>query len=96
MISLSWLSCPPRRRKLAEFVADHFLGHVDRNMLMAVVDAERQPDELRQDGGAAAPDLDDFGTSRAARGIRLLQQIAIDEWAFPDRPSHDQPFFLLL
>ena len=32
----------------------------DRNVLVAVVDAEGQADELRQDGRAAAPDLDDF------------------------------------
>src|ERR1700754_1995252 len=37
------------RRELAELVADHFLGHQHRNVLVAVVDAERQPDELRQE-----------------------------------------------
>ena len=37
----------------------------DRNVLLAVVDAERQPDELRQDGRAPAPDPDHFVTPDA-------------------------------
>src|SRR6478609_3416500 len=41
--------CGPRRRELAEFVADHVLGDQHRNMLMAVMHAEGEPDELRQD-----------------------------------------------
>src|SRR5919112_2347643 len=64
-----------RRRELAELVADHLLGHVDRDVLVAVVDAERQPDELRQDGGAAAPDLGHLVAARRARGICPLHQI---------------------
>ncbi len=42
-----------RRRELAELVADHVLGDEHRNVLVAVVDAERQADELRQDRRAA-------------------------------------------
>ena len=36
------------RRELAELVANHFLVDRDRHVLLAVVDAERQADELRQ------------------------------------------------
>src|SRR5688572_25447068 len=50
----------PGRRELAELVTDHVLADVDRNMLLAVVDAESQADELRQDRRAPAPDLDHF------------------------------------
>src|SRR5829696_718841 len=57
-----------RRREFSELVANHLLGDVDRDVLLAVVDAEGQPDELRQDGGAAAPDLDHLVARRAARG----------------------------
>src|SRR5258708_2547212 len=46
------------RRELAEFVADHFLGDDHRDVLLAVVDAEGQPDELRQDGRTPRPDAD--------------------------------------
>src|SRR5262249_46362029 len=76
------------QRKLAELVADHFLGHQHRNVLVAVVDAKRQPDELRQDGRAPAPDLDHIMPARRARGLRLLEQIAVDERAFPYRARH--------
>src|SRR5688572_21388603 len=55
-----------RRRELAELVADHLLGHVDRDMLVAVVNAEGEAHELRQDGGAAAPHLDHLVAARAA------------------------------
>src|SRR6266850_4991418 len=85
-----------RRRELAEFVADHFLAHLHRNVLVAVVDAERQSDELRQDGRAPAPDPDHLVAARRARGFRLLQQIAVDEWTLPNRTRHDAwPLFLL-
>src|SRR5690606_33364035 len=74
-----------RRRELAELVADHLLRNLHRNVLLAVIDAEGQADELRQNGRAAAPDLDDLVPSRPAGLLRLLQQIAVDEWTFPDR-----------
>src|ERR1700688_4851192 len=38
------------RRELAEFVADHFLGDDHRDVLLAVVDAEGEAHELREDG----------------------------------------------
>src|SRR5208282_5055625 len=47
------------RREFAELVADHLLGDRHRHMLVAVVDAEGEADELRQDGRTPAPDLDD-------------------------------------
>src|SRR5512144_2392034 len=53
----------PARRELAKLVADHFLGHQHRDVLLAVVDAEVKSDELRQDGRAAAPDLDHLVTT---------------------------------
>src|ERR1700684_538189 len=37
-----------RRRELAELVADHLFRYHHRNVLLPVVDPERQPDELRQ------------------------------------------------
>src|SRR5579863_8533541 len=36
-----------RRREFPEFVADHFLVDHYRDVLLTVIDAERQPDELR-------------------------------------------------
>ena len=34
------------QRELAEFVTDHIFGNKDRNMLLAIVDRDRQTDEL--------------------------------------------------
>src|SRR6201994_4801886 len=72
------------RRELSELVTHHFLVDRHRHMLLAVVDTEGQADELRQDGGATAPDLDDVVTAGRARGICLLEQRTLDERAFPD------------
>src|SRR5215831_14490102 len=72
------------RRELAELVADHLLGDQHRNVLLAVIDAEGQPDELRQDRRAAAPYPDHLVAARGARVFRLLEQITVDERPFPD------------
>src|SRR5438876_1640857 len=61
-----------RRRKLAELVADHVLGDQHRDELVAVVDAERQADELREDRRAPRPCLDDLVAPGSARLLRLL------------------------
>src|SRR5258705_1065864 len=73
-----------RRRELAELVADHLLGDQHGNVLLPVVDAERQPDEVRQDGRAAAPDPDHLVPAGGARRFCLLEPIAVNEWALPD------------
>src|SRR6266567_2536362 len=49
-----------RRRELAELVPHHVLGHLHRQEFVTVVDAEHEAHELRQDGRAARPDLDDL------------------------------------
>src|SRR5690606_20189406 len=77
-----------RRRELAELVAHHLLGNRNRHEGLAVVYLEGETDELRQDGRAARPGLDWRRTRGARRGFRLLQQIAIDERAFPDGAGH--------
>src|SRR5271165_1427461 len=76
------------RRKLAELVADHLLGHHHRDVLVAVVDAEGQPDELRQDRRTTAPGLDHVMPARRTRGLCLLEQITVDERTFPHRTRH--------
>src|SRR4051794_17991885 len=74
----------PGRRELAELVTDHFLVDRHRHVLLAVVDAEHEAHELRQDRRAAAPDLDHVMTAGRTRGIRLLEQRTFNERAFPD------------
>src|SRR5215208_2594284 len=77
-----------RRRELAKLVSNHFLGDAHRDVLLTVVDAEGQADELRQDRRTPAPHLDDFVPAGRTRGIRLLQQVAINERAFPYGTRH--------
>src|SRR4051794_33780180 len=84
------------RRELAELVADHVLGHQHRHELVAVVDAEGEADELREDGRAPGPRLDDLVAAAAARLFRLLEEVAVDERALPDRTCHVWPPLLLL
>src|SRR4029079_9427373 len=76
------------RRELAELVTDHLLGDVHRDEFPAVVDAERQADELRQDRAAPRPGLDHFAAHAAARLLGLLDQAAFDEGALPDGTCH--------
>src|ERR1700677_125884 len=76
------------RREFAELVSDHLLGHEHRNVLVPVVDAERQTHELRQNCRTPAPNLDDLGTSGPACKAGRLEQITVDERTLPDRSRH--------
>ena len=62
------------RRKLAELVANHVLGDVDRHMLAAVMDGEGVTDELGEDGGGAAPGLDDALLTGLVHRFNFLHQ----------------------
>src|ERR1700681_4839866 len=84
-----------RRRELAELVADHLLRHHHRNVLLPIVDTEGQPDELRQYRRPPAPYLDHFVPARRTRLLGLLEQIAVDEWALPNRSHHDASLLFL-
>src|SRR5262245_62199266 len=57
--------------ELAKLVADHFLGHQHWNVLLAVVDAEVESNELRQDGRATDQDLVHIVQTERTRGLRL-------------------------
>src|SRR5262249_61197908 len=74
----------PSRREFTELVTDHFFVHEHRNVLLAIIDAETQPDELRQNGRTPTPYLDHFVSARGASGLCLAQQIAVDKRAFPN------------
>src|SRR6266700_6556316 len=78
----------PRRRELAELVADHLFGDQHRNVFLSVVDPERQADELRQYGRTPAPHLDDLVAAGRARRLRLLEQVPVHEGTFPNRTRH--------
>src|SRR4051812_46299580 len=78
----------PRRRELAELVPDHLLRDVDGDVLLTVVDPEGEAHELRQDRRAPAPDLDHLAAAGAARGLGLLEEVAVDERTLPNRTRH--------
>src|SRR5713101_150434 len=86
----------PRRREFAELVADHVLGDQHRNEFVAVIDAERQADELREDRRAPRPRLDDLVAPGSARLLRLFQEVAVDERPLPYRACHLRSPLLLV
>jgi hypothetical protein len=64
-------------------------------MLAAIVDAEGEADELRQDGRTARPDLDDLVAARLAGFFGLLEDVRVDKRTFPTERLMDyRPFFL--
>src|SRR5512135_519824 len=72
------------QRELAELVPDHVLGHIDRNVLLAVVHGDRQADEFRRDRRAARPGLDRLLVVDGARGVDVPHQMVVDERALLD------------
>src|SRR3546814_19526734 len=67
-----------RRRELAQLMADHFLIDEDGDELAAVVDVERQPNELRQDRRPARPGLDRYAGTCVLCRLRLLQTASLE------------------
>src|SRR5688572_990982 len=82
------------RSELAQLHADHVLVDGHRHELAAVIDVERQPDELRQHGGATRPGLDRGAATGLLRRLCLLQQRQLDERTFPDGAGHLLPLLL--
>src|SRR5579885_3205548 len=71
----------PRGRELAQLVPDHVLGDVDRHVLLAVVDRERQDDHLWHHGRGARPGLDHTLLAAARDRVDLLDQALVDVWS---------------
>src|SRR5258708_24324800 len=74
--------------ELAELVADHGLGHEDRHVLAPVVHRQGVADELREDGGAARPGLDDLLLARLVELEDLVQQPRLAVRALLGRTAH--------
>src|SRR5579871_3626381 len=72
----------PRHRELTQLVTHHVLGDEYGDVLLAVVDGNREADEVGDHRGPARPRLDRLLVVGGARGIHLLQQVVIDERAF--------------
>src|SRR5712691_5459866 len=85
-----------RQRELAELVSDHVLGDVYGDVLLAVMDGDRQPDEIREDGRAPRPRLDRALLVGGARRADLFHQVVVHEWTLLDRASHGLALVSLL
>src|SRR5690606_16240507 len=81
-------------RELAQFVADHGLGHEHRNVLAAVVDGNRVTQHGRDDHRPAGPGLDDVLGTGFVLTDHLAKQVLIDEGALLKTAWH-LPLLLL-
>src|SRR3954452_9115848 len=64
--------------ELAEAMADHVLGHVDRDVLLAVVDGDRVADEVREDDAVARPRLEHALLALAVHCLDTPEQACLD------------------
>src|SRR5436190_18491786 len=78
----------PRRRELAEFVADHLLADEDGHVLAAVVDRDRVPDHLREDRRRPRPGADHLLAAGLVHPGDAAHQPLLDERALFARPRH--------
>ena len=79
----------PRRRKLAESMPDHVLGHEDRDEELPVVHVEGEPHELRRDHRAPRPGADHLlRAGLSAAPVDLALQARVDERALLQRARH--------
>src|SRR5262245_31083409 len=72
------------RSELTEAVADHVLGHVDRDVLLAVVDGNGVADERREDHRRARPGLDDLLLVALVHLLDPAEEAGLDERPFLD------------
>jgi hypothetical protein len=86
----------PGRREFAELVADHVFRHQHRNVLVAVVDAERQADELRQMVERRLQVLMALVAAALANLLSLLEKIAVNKRAFPVNEPFDLTSYYFL
>src|ERR1043165_8161881 len=77
-----------REREFTQLVADHVLGHVDRDEFLAVVDGKRVAHELRRNSRAPRPRLEDLLLAAPVEFLDPSHQPLIDEWALLQRTSH--------
>src|SRR4051812_23918859 len=77
--------------ELAEAMADHVLGHVDRDVLLAVVDRDGVADERRKDHRRARPRLHDLALIAPVHLLDPPLEAELDERALLDGTGHLRP-----
>ena len=70
------------RRKFAELVPNHVLGHIDRDVLPPVVNEEGMAYEIGRDHGSARPCLDGLFLPGFGHLVDLVEQFLIYEGSF--------------
>src|SRR5262245_22388128 len=78
----------PRRGKFAQLVADHVFLHEHTQELVAVVNLERVPDELRNDRARPSPGLDGLLGAVLVQLAHLAEELLIHERAFFGASAH--------
>ena len=73
----------PGRSEFTKLVADHVFVDSNRDVLAAIVDAESQTNELRQDRGGTGPVINNLAATAFTNLLRLLEKIAVNKRAFP-------------
>src|SRR5919106_4566195 len=74
--------------ELTEPVADHVLGHVDRDVLLAVVDGDGVADERREDHRRTRPGLDDLLLVALVHILDPAEEAGLCERALLDGTGH--------
>ena len=81
------LECPGQC-EFAQFVANHLVGHINRNVLLAVVNGDGQTDEIGQNHGATRPCLNGLFVFGGNGFFNLGQQVVVNEWTLFERACH--------
>src|SRR5262249_57534628 len=76
------------RAELTKAMRDHVLGHVDRDVLLAVVDRDRVADERREDHRRARPRLHDLLLVALVHLLDPGEETGLDVRALLDRTGH--------
>src|SRR6195952_3187893 len=74
--------------ELAKFVADHVFRNINRDVLTAVVNSDRQTDEVRENRRTTRPGLNRLLVTRSCGSFNLLQQVSVAERTFFSRTCH--------
>src|SRR5664280_1357360 len=78
----------PRRRKLAQLVSHHVLGHVHRNKLLAIVHGNGVAHKFGKDRRTPRPGLDYLLVVGLVQHLDLYGQVRINERALLCRTCH--------
>src|SRR6478735_2886509 len=74
--------------ELTEAMSDHVLGHVDRDVLLAVVHGDGVADERREDHRRTGPGLDDLLLVALVHLLDPAEEAGLDVRALLDRTGH--------